>query len=88
MLTYDLILRIKEDGTLTQLIRSGIVSYKVTVYAKIYGRIEHLQVRRKRLNKKQLIVQVANEFGVHPTTVYRAVKLMRYPVPCNGTAPV
>lgn len=80
MLTYDLIIKIKDDGTLLQLVRSGIISAKVTTYAEIYGRLEALRIRRKRTSKKQLILQVADEYGIHPTTVYRAVKVMRYPV--------
>lgn len=80
MQTYELIIKIREDGTLLQLVRSGIISSKVTVYADIYGRVEALRVRRKRASKKQLILQVAEEYGIHPTTVYRAVKLMRHPV--------
>jgi hypothetical protein len=77
---FDLITRLKSDGTLTQLVHAGIIAPKVVTYASIYERVEQQQRRRKRSSRKFIIIMVADEYKVHPTTVYRAINLMREPV--------
>lgn len=76
----------RADGTLTALVRSGLMAPKVVAYADMYQRVEDKRRRLKRTPHKLIIVQVAEEFRVSTATVYRAINLMRRPLhtPANA----
>jgi hypothetical protein len=62
------------SGTITELHRCGVVSYKVLMYRDIYYDVDVLlKMGTEKTVAKQ---QVADRFGVCLKTVYNAIKFM------------
>lgn len=72
----DLLAKLEAEGSLQELVKAGVVSTTVLSYYEIVKLLEEKAAKRKRARKLTLVSEVANEFKVEQTTVYRARVLM------------
>ena len=77
---FDHLSAMRNDGTLTAFVRSGLIGPKAVAYLDMYIRVKEKQRRLKRTPRKVIIIQVAEEYRVSTATVYRAINLMELPL--------
>lgn len=77
---YNIVLFLKENGMLSDLIRAGLVTSKIAVYAEIYCEVEAMKRRYKRKTQSMIIIELADKMRLHPTTIYRALSVMKQPL--------
>lgn len=75
----DLLRKLEAEGSLQELVKAGVVSTTVLSYYEIVKLLEEKAAKRKRARKLTLVSEVAHEFRVEQTTVYRARLLMNKP---------
>ena len=76
MRVSDLLRKLEEEDKLKQLVNAGVVSTTVLYYYEIVKLLEEKAAKRKRARKLTLVSEVAQEFRVEQTTVYRARSFM------------
>ena len=72
---FDLLIRLESTGELDLLTRSGVISTSVLQYYKIAKRVHELKRRKRFTLAGEIVSDVAFEFGVKKSTVYRATKV-------------
>lgn len=72
---YNILIKLESEGELSALTTAGVLSTSVLQYFQIAKRMQELRAKRKRDLMGTLVSEVAGEFGVKRTTVYKAVKL-------------
>lgn len=72
---FELIIKLEEQGDLDLLVKSGVISTSVLQHYKIAKRMRELRKRKRFTLAGELIRDVAFEFGVKKSTVYRATKV-------------
>jgi len=81
---FDIIKKLKEDGTLTFLVRVGIISPKYVNFFNIHARLEQELSRSKYKTLSVVENDIAQEFRVSPRTVQRARLIMIKPCQTLG----
>ena len=76
-LVTDIIKELRSSGADKILVRAGLLSTKAGLYFEINEALERKEQKRTRTPVLTLIQEVADEFRVGQTTVYRAKALMR-----------
>ena len=82
---YDEIRRLKESGSLPRLVSAGLLSPKASTYFDISERVSAKTIRLTRTSHKMIVSQVACEFRVSTSTIYRALNVMRKPLHTSAT---
>ena len=73
---YQTLLQLKNEGTLKQLVQSGLMSAKVFQYLEIYLWIDaRIKTSNKSLNSLVTDAEVA--FNVSRATVWRSLRVVR-----------
>ena len=73
----DIIKELRSSGADKILVRAGLLSTKAGLYFEINEALERKEQKRTRTPVLTLIQEVADDFRVGQTTVYRAKALMR-----------
>lgn len=81
MRVCDLLRQLDEQENLSPLIETGVVSTTILNYYRINTRLEEKEKKSKRVTRMGVITEVASEFNVEQTTIYRARALMNKKVP-------
>lgn len=83
MRVSELLRKLDEQDSLKPLVSAGVVSTTVLNYFHIAERLEEKSKKSKRANKMRIITEVAHEFKVEQTTIYRAKAFMNKKVNSN-----
>ena len=71
----EIIIQATSDGTLTNLCRAGVLSYKVLMYRDIYFDVDALE--KMGVKKTVAKQQVADQYNVSIKTIYQAIKWLQ-----------
>ena len=71
--TYELILKIENDSTFLQLLQKGLISLSV-LDRKVY--YEAFKQELNKVDKKQAIANVSEDYNVSERTIYNAINAM------------
>ncbi len=73
---FDLLIQLKNNGTLKHMVRNGLMSPKVFMYLEIYMYIDaRVKVTGKSVNSLVLDAEMA--FEVSRATVWRSIKIIK-----------
>lgn len=70
------LISLQQSGTLSKMVRAGLVSSKVNFYLEVYL---YIDARKKTTGKKSndLILEASQQFGVCRATVYNALQAIK-----------
>lgn len=72
---YDILTNLDSAGELELLAKGGVISTSVLLHYRIAKRMAELKRRKKFTMAGELVRDVAFEFQVKKTTVYKAIKI-------------
>ncbi|WP_448702744.1 hypothetical protein ACFGVR_10360 [Mucilaginibacter sp. AW1-3] len=73
---FDLLIQLKNNGTLNHMVRNGLMSSKVLMYLEIYMYID-ARVKTTGKNVATLVQEAEIAFQVSRATVWRSVKIIK-----------
>jgi hypothetical protein len=73
---YDKLLLLKKDGTLKNLVQTGLMSAKVFTYLEIFMWVDAKQ-KATNNNLSNIVSDAEVAFGVSRPTIWRALKIIR-----------
>ena len=76
MTRLDIITNLTKTGELTELYKSGLISYKILMYRDIYFDI--LVEEAKGNNRTQAAQNIADQYGISIDTVWRSLRYIMH----------
>ena len=73
---FDLLIQLKNNGTLNHMVRNGLMSPKVLMYLEIYMYID-ARVKATGKNVANLVQDAEIAFEVSRATVWRSIKIIK-----------
>ena len=67
------LIQLQQTGTLTKMVRAGLVSSKVYTYLEIYMFVDARRKTRK-CTKESIILEASEQFKVSRVTIFKALK--------------
>jgi hypothetical protein len=81
---FDMIKRMKEDGSLQVLLNAGMMSPKVLLYFELYAK--YLFYASRNYKTSEAVRQIALTTNVCERTIYKAISVMKHSTAYNHSA--
>lgn len=76
MLLFDLITKLKTEGTMSVLLNAGLMSPKVLLYYELYSK--YIFYKERNYKTTEAVRQAALTTNVCERTIYKAISVMSY----------